>query len=415
MMGLKEIVVVLALALLAGPLGCEGTLGRCQPDLQAGCQWKDYFIFDILLLSGLAAGVILAAFLVFLCPWYFCARYCCKCCGASSNRQGCCCTRNVPAKYTVGAIIRAKLFPVVLLLIAAAGVGIALYGNNKMRDGWDQVFNSVRNVNNYLMARAADIASGVQSISSSLPSSASSLVNIDWRSINDTESKISSSIRLAISDALGSTSYSSSYINDVRTAVNNGGDWVQMVKDAVQKVETNRWIGVIVLVCVGAGLVLLGVLSALLNIRKCLPLLILCAIFPIGTIMWLSFAIHGLGSSLMRDVCQTVSYLTVQTAPGAQSELFVQINKQFTPASSLISDIATQVSGAACTALLASGGPCAARIGPSNNLKVFNCSALSCSTYADALNALTTGVVATINGLCGSSGASCTAAQCAAV
>eukprot|EP00906_Rhabdomonas_costata_P011932 RCo016981 len=274
MMGLKEIVVVLALVLLAGPLGCDGALGRCQPDLRSDCQWKDYFIFDILLLSGLVAGVILAAVLVFICPWYFCARYCCLCCGAYYSREGCCCTRNVPVKYTMRAIVRAKLFTLVLLLIAGAGVGIALYGNNKMRDGWDQIFNSVRNVNNYLTVKVTDIASELQSISSSLPSSASSSVNIDWRSINDTESKILSSIRLAISDALGSTNYSSSYVDDVRTAVNSTGDWVQKIKDAVQNVETNRWNGVVALVSIGGGLVLLGVLSALLNIRKCLPLLI---------------------------------------------------------------------------------------------------------------------------------------------
>jgi hypothetical protein len=227
----------------------------------------------------LIPGLILAVLTLLCCPVFFIGRYCCNCCGGRSPSSGFCCGSSKPAVYSSMDIIRPKLFAIMLILLGAA---FSIWG----------------------IVESGMTVSGLLGFADDVEDTPVRLMNHLQR--------IEVALTIPTYDALSDTSSTENLFNN--SGLSATGTDVKDKMDAALRDNIGAFRGYVqdfsyvmfVIFAIPLGAVAFGAISAMCNVRTCIPMLLVSIMFLMGFVLWTS---HGLFSAVglaAGDLCAEI-------------------------------------------------------------------------------------------------------------
>eukprot|EP00759_Apiculatamorpha_spiralis_P005961 PhF_6_TR13518/c0_g1_i1/m.21602 len=227
-----------------------------------------------------APGVLVAILLILLCPLFYIFRMCCNCCGGRSPSNTYCGCGSPEAKYYRRDVIRSKAIFVVAvaLFIAAIALGV---------NGWKEVDNGMTDLRGAI--------SGVSNILSSI--------------VNDMEKRLTVDVYDPLTDTVKTTNLLTENAagQKVKLEAQNQSatisDNVAGVNTQIKEYQTYATQAAYVLLFVPFGLCLGGVALAFANLRRFLPMTLLCLYFLFAIIVWAGFGTFSIVNTAVTDLC----------------------------------------------------------------------------------------------------------------
>uniref|UniRef100_A0A7S1QJI6 H(+)-exporting diphosphatase n=1 Tax=Neobodo designis TaxID=312471 RepID=A0A7S1QJI6_NEODS len=224
-------------------------------------------------------GILLALITFFTCPFFFCARFCCGCCGGSEPTSGCCCSSDKPAIYGTMDIVRPKAYALLLILL---GVGVGIWGNLAS----DQTVQS-------LLGLVDDLEAAPQMMLDHINRINRELTVTKYNENTDTTFQ---------EDLFNGTSTK----QDAEKAKKDIEDALKEHSETFRSYVLDFGFVMFIIFSLPIGSVILGGAAAVCNCRSCIPMLTVFIMFFVGFVLWLG---HGVFSSLalvFGDFCAEV-------------------------------------------------------------------------------------------------------------
>lgn len=228
-------------------------------------------------------GILLALITFFTCPFFFCSRFVCGCCGGSEATSGCCCASEKPAIYSSLDIIRPKVYALLLILI---GVGVGIWGNIAS----DGTVSS-------LLGLVDDLEAAPQLMLDQIDRIERELTVTKYRESNDT---LYEENLFAGTDAKQNAEKAK---EDIEKALSEHAD-------TFRSYVLDFGFVMFIIFSIPIAAVALGGVAAICNCRSCVPMLTVFIMFFVGFVLWLG---HGVFSSLalvFGDFCAEVDGIT---------------------------------------------------------------------------------------------------------
>lgn len=228
-----------------------------------------------------APGLVIALFLLISCPLYCCCKYCCNCCGGRRQSPNFCCpNKELPARYSVGDIVRPKVFALLLILITVAGLLWGIVGATTLTEGVTDFVEQIRKVPD-IITNEIDAIDKALTIERFTPEKGVFVVKLMDETAKDLKNEslqLRDKLKKQVDGSLG---------------------------DFQSKVDTFKQ-GLFASFGVPAGFILLGFFAALFNIRRYCPMCIVWLLFLFGFILWFAHVVFCIFSMVVGDVCAEV-------------------------------------------------------------------------------------------------------------
>jgi len=274
------------------------------------------------LIFNFVPPIIMALGTLIFIPFFYCARYCCNCCGGSKQTSnGYCCAGSEHARYSWGEILRAKIYAVIVFILAVIALSYSMSAGATGRDGLVDLFQSFKKVPTVLRDEMKRIDN--------------ELVVTTYDADTDTES----TVRLLESfNSVNETM--ESVVKDTDDAVTEA---TEAYNGTIESIMTT----ILVVALIPAILMMLNLVWALANIRRFGPMLtgLLILIFLVA--LWLCHGAVSTVAMLGGDVCAEIEGLgnqqrnVIDALIPCPDSLLEDVRKEF-------SDMEKQEAKAAC-------------------------------------------------------------------
>eukprot|EP01062_Namystynia_karyoxenos_P058438 TRINITY_DN49988_c0_g1_i1.p1 TRINITY_DN49988_c0_g1~~TRINITY_DN49988_c0_g1_i1.p1 ORF type:complete len:552 (+),score=170.18 TRINITY_DN49988_c0_g1_i1:113-1768(+) len=269
----------------------DGTDDDGLPVKKADCDYEKYVLEFIPMFVLAGFGIITLIF----CPFFFCCRQCCNCCGGTQPSPGslCCPPRieesHIPINpYPDNHIKGSKACTCVVLAIGLIGLAVGVAGVSKEGEAYDSGFDGALHVPNWVESQFDGIYKCMQKREHGIYTDPaadcggdrpthSQCYLVDWYP-GDTLDEI-----------------------DQETA-----SWTTDINDAKSDADpykSDTVTGSTVALVVPCALLLVGLLFAALNVRRCGPMILIAFFFLLIVLLFLTLASEASLHKLSNDIC----------------------------------------------------------------------------------------------------------------
>lgn len=266
--------------------------------------------------------MICAWFTFLACPWIFCFRYCCQCCGGSRQRpDNCCCGSSVwdqkPeqerfAAYSRFSIRVTKLATVLLAIAAVVSVGVSYSGAGDFGKGLDSLSDGFSANIAWIRSIITDLKNGIRRDDGTYP--------MDMTKIYDIENRLDSTDR----------------------------DYQRNYKDH-RNISKDITYGLGYATIIPCVFLMMALLPAACNIRICIPALLIMFYFLLAFVYLFAGSLFYLINVPVNMVCDEVT-LQTNRQPGVMQWYVIPKCKRDGPLETARSRLDTAESNAAADA-----------------------------------------------------------------
>ena len=228
----------------------------------------------------LAVPLVIGSLIMISCPFYFCFRFCFNCCGGRMPSKGCCCAcgESEPV-YSLGERFRPKVYVTVLLVLAIIAAPWSLAGAAGLTSGLLGFADDLRAIPASIDVVLNRLEGTLTTYKYNKASDVIEVVNLYEGSLENAGLKVRNDLDTLIQDSLGSFN--------------------EYVETASQIMFV---VAILPFICV-----VIGTICGWLNIRHCIPTLLLIIMYLLFTpSVWIMHGIAGFGSVLFGDICAEV-------------------------------------------------------------------------------------------------------------
>jgi len=250
------------------------SLGECEP-LAYLIRAAIYFIPPALIGVGL----------LFSCPFYFCCKYCCNCCGGSKPSKGCCGSEE-PPEYSQLDYTRPKAYMVILSLLAFVNVIWGLYSGY-----FFSAFTRDFAIASGELGAAVDVELGLIN---------QSMIVRRYHDTNDTYFLEN----LYVGSSLEASG--NGIVRDLNSMFSGG-----RVSSFLNFTDIMEYV-LYAIVLVPSICIFVGTGAGLCGKRKCLPMFLVVFLFFFGTIVWLLNGVFAGMALIATDACAEFKGVSLQ-------------------------------------------------------------------------------------------------------
>lgn len=236
-------------------------------------------------------GILWASATLFFIPYFYCARYCCGCCGSSQQTEGVCCAcGNTPAaRYSWFEILRVRVYSVFCAVFSAVSIAYGVAAAAKGKIGLIGLVDSLSGIPRVLVS---EIDSIQQALTVQLYNfTTDSFVTYNIFTETAAGRDLNSSVR--------------SVSTDMEKTITNQTDTVKNYLDLIMTL-------VFVFLILPACLMGLNTVFAFLNVRSWGPMINSLLLLFLSFILWTVHSVVATTGLIISDVCAEVKGLADQ-------------------------------------------------------------------------------------------------------
>jgi hypothetical protein len=246
----------------------------------ADCNRDDY-LYRIVAFA--APGIIIVALLAVSCPTYCLFKYVCNCCGGRNQSPNFCCVdATYPARYSKWDLQRPKALAIFFFLMGGGALTWGYFGAAVLQASIVGFEGALANVPVLLQGEIAAIDAALVLPVYDATTDTISAVQAFKGSPMETQAKAAKEAITAVVD--GNLVVLQEYVNQATLIVT-------------------------VAFCAPVGVMFIGLVCAVCNCRRFVPMAMVWLLFASGVGMWTAHAVFGVGDFVFGDICVEVAGL----------------------------------------------------------------------------------------------------------
>jgi hypothetical protein len=223
---------------------------------------------------------------ILFCPFYFCGRFVCNCCGGRMPTRGCCCAcGEEEPRYSIGERFRPKFYVTLLLIASIVATPWALAGATELTTGVSGFFADIENV----------------------PVVIGDLLDLIHVALTTTKYNfVTDEVEIVDLYASGGIGVEGEKVKKILE------DNIQGVFGSYNSYVDQASTAMFVMSVVPFACLVIGTLAGWLNIRHCIPTLLLIIMFLLfGPATWIVHGVSGVGGVIFGDICAEIHGMAV--------------------------------------------------------------------------------------------------------